>query len=146
MTQPPPLYGDVAALLVHALTTADVGGEITTRRPADLATRVPLTVVSVFGGAEINPAQEHVRFDLDHYVGPDVDGNPDDTNARLGAEALRRWVLRDAIGFTWTDPEGITMTITNARGISRPTERPYDDDSPIVRYGAAYGLKVTSRG
>jgi hypothetical protein len=103
---------------------------------------LPLVVISQFGGADRNVAQDVVNVDVDVYVGPDVDGNPRPVEANDLSELLRTAYLRHLPGY-YTD----TATVSDVRTISRPCARPYDDsNSPMRRNGAAYSFHIKSRG
>lgn len=139
MPSPPPEYADVEELLVDLIGTAlDV--RVVTDLPAELTAAVlPVIQVYAYGGTDIDPSREIVNIDVDCYVGPDVDGEPDRAGARDLAERARAYLLRVLPG---TTVDGVT--VQHVRTISRPTAREYDE-SPIRRRHAAYGLRVATR-
>lgn len=145
-------YADVEALLVVWLPTAVTGIRALTDLPADLLAALAdedadlrgIVQVEAFGGADTDPSAEIVNVDVDVYVPPDADGEPDRAAARDLAEDVRSAVLVVLPGTVHALPSG-AATVQAARTISRPTVRPYDE-SPVRRFHASYRIKVATRG
>jgi hypothetical protein len=143
-------FADVELLLVDWLLAA-LGGplnlKVSTEVPpgdelaAVLAEYAGYVHVEAFGGADKNAAQDVARVDVDVYVPPDADGNPNRGAASDLAELIRAALLFNLPGF-YTD----TATISSVATVSRPTARPYDDDSTLRKFGAAYQIEIKSRG
>lgn len=145
-------YADVEQLVVDWLlaTLGDVldlrvstelpAGEVLDEILADSAVGAYVQV-EAFGGAEQDPASEVCRVDVDVYAGADSDGNPDRGAAHDVAAAIRAALLFHFPGH-WT----ATATVAGVAGVSRPTARPYSENTLIRRFGAAYSITVKSRG
>lgn len=103
---------------------------------------MPLFVrVSAYGGRDLNPAQDRPNVDVDVFVGPDGDGNPDQGGANDVAELLRTALLFHLPGY-----DDGHLTVSAVTTVSRPTRRDWDEASPARRCHAAYSVVVKSRG
>lgn len=95
--------------------------------------------VEAFGGADRNPAQDVANVDVDVYAPGDADGNPDRGRAADAAELLRVALLRVLPGYHTAD-----ATVSEVSTMSRPTARPYDDNTTTRRFSAAYQVVIKS--
>jgi hypothetical protein len=102
--------------------------------------------VEVFDGDDLNAAQERINTDVDLYVPELADGNPDDAGANDLAALIRSAMLYHLPGYYATMPDGSTATVQEVVTFSRPTARPYDDNSAICRRHAAYQVTIATRG
>ncbi len=141
-------YADVEALLIGWATAAfaTIGGKFVNEVPTPgelsdlLAEHGTLTVVSAFGGADRNPAQDEARVEVDTYVPGDSAGNPD-----VGAAQDYAELLRSAFLFRLPGHYTASATVSGVATMSRPCARPYDDDASTVRrVGATYQVTVKS--
>jgi hypothetical protein len=96
--------------------------------------------VEAFGGNDLNPALDECRVDVDVYAPADPDGNPDRGLAHDVAAYVRAGFLFHLPGH-WTDE----ATVSRVATVSRPTARPYDENTSIRRFSAAYSVTVKSR-
>lgn len=143
-------YADAEQLVVDWLLAAlggPLGIKVATELPpggelgALLGAYAGFVHVEAFGGGEVNAAQDVVSIDVDCYVPSDADGNPDRAGASDMAELVRAAVLFHLPGYYTS-----TATVSAVRTISRPTARPYDDNSALRKFSAAYEFKIKSRG
>jgi hypothetical protein len=95
--------------------------------------------VEAFGGSDRNPAQDVANVDVDVYAPGDPDGNPDRGRAADAAGLLRAGLLFALPGY-YTDD----ATVSEVSTFSRPTARPYDDNTTTRRFSAAYQVVVKS--
>lgn len=95
--------------------------------------------IEAFGGAEIDPARDGVNVDVDVYGPPDESGNADRAGASDIAELIRSAFLFHLPGY-----DDGHATVSAAKTISRPTARPYDDNTNTRRFSAAYQVVLKS--
>lgn len=126
-----------AAMDLHVANELPPGDELT----EVLADHTAFVHVEAFGGGDRNVVQENVNVDVDVYVGPDSDGNPNRAAAADIAALLRAGVLFHLPGYYTA-----TATVSAVSTMSRPTARPYDDNSALRRYSAAYTMVIKSHG
>ncbi|MEU8023755.1 hypothetical protein AB0B88_16220 [Micromonospora haikouensis] len=129
------IRGAFAALNPHVVTELPDATEMDA-----LMTAGRLVVqVEAFGGADRNPAQDVANVDVDVYAPGDADGNPDRGRAADTAELLRVALLFVLPGF-----HNEVATVSEVATMSRPTARPYDDNTKTRRFSAAYQVVVKS--
>jgi hypothetical protein len=141
-------YADVEELLCTWLRQAfaAMGVTVSTGLPEGDELAEALTddtpyyiAVEAFGGADRNPAQDVASVDVDVYAPADLDGNPDRAGASDAAERVRAGLLFHLSGY-----DNGTATVSAVATMSRPTARPYDDNSNVTRFSAAYQVTVKS--
>jgi hypothetical protein len=134
-------YVDVEQLLIGWL--ADVTD---LRVAAELPVSItdPTVQVTAVGGSETSPATDRATVDVDVFVPPDSDGEPDLETAQDLAQWIRVLILRDLPGYTATIGPS-RATVIRTAGLSRPVRRPFDE-SGLRRIQASYTLLVASRG
>lgn len=127
--------GALSALDLVVATEMPDAGDLT----AILDAHAAFVQIEVFGGSERNPAQDVISVDVDVYVAGDADGNPNRSGAADLAELLRAAWLFNLPGY-----HTATATVSGVATMSRPSARPYDDNSTVRRIGAAYQVVLKS--
>lgn len=102
--------------------------------------------VEAYDGHDVNAAQEIVNVDVDTYVGSAPDGNADDDGCERMAALVHAAMLFHLPNHFAATADDATITVQRVATFSRPTARPYDDNSAIRKRGAAYQLTVATRG
>jgi hypothetical protein len=101
---------------------------------------VRVVQVTRFGGGDDSLTLDRANVDIDCYVGPDSDGNPDRAAARLLAERVRKAMRVDLAHRTIAG-----VIVGRVDTVTGPSERPYDDTS-LRRFGASYAVTTHSPG
>lgn len=134
-------YVDVEQLLIGWL--ADVTDlRVVTELPVNIT--APTVQVATIGGAETSPATDRASVDVDVFVPPSSEGEPDLETAQDLAAWIRTLVLRELPGYT-ASIGAVRATVLTSASLSRPVRRPFDE-SGMRRVNASYTLLVASRG
>ncbi len=134
-------YVDVEQLLIGWL--ADVTDlRVVAELPVDII--APTVQINTISGAETSPATDRASVDVDVFVPPDSEGEPDLETAQDLAQWIRTLILRSLPGYTATVGT-VRATVLRTGGLSRPVRRPFDE-SGLRRINASYTLLVASRG
>lgn len=134
-------YVDVEQLLIGWL--ADVTElRVVAELPVDITE--PTVQINTISGGEVNPALDRASIDVDVFVPPDSDGEPDLETAQDIAAWIRWLVLQNLPGHTATIGHA-RATVIRTAGLSRPVRRPFDE-SGIRRINLSFSLLVATRG
>ena len=137
MTQP--AYADAELILAPWLEST-LGVRCVTDLPADLQGEVPLVrVVEVPTGGDDEPTLDRVRVDIEAFVGPDGNGNPNRAAAKTLGERVRAAMRYQLPGTVF--PTAVAARVDT---FMRPTVMPWPDQS-LRRVVATYDLILHSR-
>lgn len=129
------IRGAFAALNPHVVTELPDATEMDELMSADRL----VVHVEAFGGSDRNPAQDVANVDVDVYAPGDADGNPDRGRAADAAALLRAALLFRLPGY-----HNEEATVSEVSTFSRPTARPYDDNTTTRKFSAAYQVVIKS--